>query len=68
MNDEQHEHNHECESPDHDKHLCYIISQGFHLSDPQIYNVMIDNPKYQCQHCNRKANSNLNLCVPEEIP
>ncbi|MFC1780634.1 hypothetical protein ACFLZ8_00015 [Planctomycetota bacterium] len=68
MNDEKIEHNHECENEDHQRHLCYVISQGFHLSDPQSFEAMIENPQFLCRHCSRTANSNENLCVPEEMP
>ena len=58
------EHNTECTSEDHDKHLCYLMSQGFHLSEPKSFKALTNKPKYQCNHCKRKANSNNNLCVP----
>ena len=60
-------HNTECKSEDHDKHLCYITSQGFHLSDAEEFKALINEPKYKCQHCGRKANSDENLCVPVKL-
>ena len=58
------EHNSECSSEDHDKHLCYLTSQGFHLSNANEFKALTDKPKYLCRHCGRKANSDQNLCVP----
>jgi len=58
------QHNLECGSESHDQHLCYLMSQGFHLSDEQEYKVLIEDPKFQCGHCRRKARSKEHLCVP----
>ena len=63
-NAEHIEHNKECSSEDHDKHLCYLMSQGFNLSEPKAFKALTNKPKYQCNHCKRKANSAENLCVP----
>lgn len=56
--------NSECNGDLHKQHLCYIISQGFHLSDEQDYKVLVEDPEYKCNHCHRAAKSNANLCVP----
>ncbi len=61
------QHNLECKSEDHDKHLCYLTSQGFHLSDANKFWALTNEPKFQCKHCGRKANSDKNLCVPKEL-
>ena len=60
-------HNSKCNSEDHDHHLCYLISQGFHLSDKENFKLLTNDPKYQCRHCGRTANSNQNLCVPIKL-
>ena len=39
------EHNTECSSEDHDKHLCYLLSQGFHLSEPKEFKSLTNRPK-----------------------
>jgi len=52
---------------DHEEHLCYIISQGFHLSDGQSYLALIAGPKFRCSHCGRQATSYRNLCIPVEL-
>jgi ATP-dependent Clp protease ATP-binding subunit ClpA len=57
-------HNLECKSESHGQHLCYIISQGFHLSDEEAYRNLVKAPKFKCQHCGRVANSDKNLCRP----
>jgi hypothetical protein len=64
MSAEHIQHNTECKSEDHDKHLCYLISQGFNLSNIGEFKALTNKPKYQCNHCKRKANSDENLCVP----
>ena len=48
-------------------HLCYIVSQGFNITDEQSYLSLISNPKYRCGHCDRQATSDRNLCVPKEL-
>ena len=67
MPEEQVQHNTECTSEDHDKHLCYLMSQGFHLSNANEFKALISKPRFQCQHCSRKANSDQNLCVPAPV-
>ena len=67
MSKEFMQHNTECCSENHDRHLCYLTSQGFHLSEPQEFKALTDDPKFQCKHCGRKAKSNQNLCVPDEL-
>ncbi len=47
-----------------DEHLCYIVSQAFHLTDKQSYLVMTADPKFRCSHCGKQAAHNRNLCVP----
>ncbi|MDT8301721.1 MAG: hypothetical protein RQ760_09580 [Sedimentisphaerales bacterium] len=53
-----------CDSEMHSEHLCYIISQGFHLANEQEYNALVEDVRYICNHCNRTARSADNLCVP----
>ena len=67
MSEENTQHNSECKSEEHDQHLCYIISQGFHLSNEQELKNLTDNPEFKCNHCGRKANSDKNLCVPFKL-
>lgn len=53
-----------CDSELHSEHLCYIISQGFHLTNEQEYNDLVEDVRYMCNHCERTARSADNLCVP----
>lgn len=53
-----------CESEMNSEHLCYIISQGFHLTNEQEYNALMEDVRYMCNHCQRTARSADNLCVP----
>jgi hypothetical protein len=32
-----------CKSEGHDKHLCHLMCDGFHLSHPQEYREMVQN-------------------------
>ncbi len=56
-----------CQTELHDQHLCYIISQGFNLTDEQEYKVLVEDARYICNHCKRKAKSDTNLCVPTPL-
>ena len=64
MAQENDQHNTECESELHSQHLCYFISQGFHLTDEERYKAMVSSPEFKCEHCGRVANSDKNLCKP----
>lgn len=57
----------ECNSELHKQHLCYIRSQGFHLSDEQEYKAIVEYAKYKCNHCGYTAKSDTNLCVPTPL-
>jgi len=67
MTTEAFENNSGCESSSHEQHLCYIISQGFHLTDETEYQSLIKYPKFKCQKCNRLAASEINLCKPAKL-
>ena len=67
MLSEKTEHNLECKSESHSEHLCYIISQGLHLSNEQEFKALTENPRFQCHHCNRIARSDKNLCRPVDL-
>jgi len=59
--------NAECREELHLEHLCYITSQGFHLSDEHEYKTLVNEPRFLCCRCGRIANSSRNLCVPTEL-
>ena len=50
-----------------DEHLCYIVSQGLHLTDEGEYHSLIAKPKFRCGHCGRAAKSRSNLCIPVDL-
>lgn len=50
-----------------DEHLCYIVSQGLHLTDEGVYRHLIEDPKFRCDHCGRAAKSRSNLCIPVDL-
>lgn len=59
---------HTCSNPElHSEHLCYVISQGMHLTDREAYAALVAEPRYICRHCERIARSGANLCVPTEL-
>jgi hypothetical protein len=64
MAEENVQHNTECKSELHSQHLCYFISQGFHLTDDEKYKALVSDPEFKCQHCGCVANSDKNLCEP----
>lgn len=57
----------DCGSELHHEHLCYIISQGFNLTDEQGYRTLVEDPAFRCNHCGRMAKSGANLCVPAKL-
>ncbi len=61
------DHNTDCNSPVHTEHLCYFVSQGFHLSNEQEYKWMVENPQFKCQHCGHVARCEKNLCKPVKL-
>lgn len=61
------QHNTQCKSESFQQHLCYIVSQGFHLSNKEEYKAMVENPQFKCQHCGRVAGSDKNLCNPVKL-
>ena len=50
-----------------DEHLCYLVSQGFNISDEQEFMALIEDAQYRCDHCGRHAKSDTNLCVPKHL-
>ena len=54
----------ECCTGSHTDHLCYMVSQGFHVSDEAEYKALVENPRHMCARCERVAASEASLCVP----
>jgi len=61
------DHNHECNDPGHNNHLCYIVAQGFHMSEKDKYLQLVNRPHFKCEHCGRVANEAKNLCQPIDM-
>jgi hypothetical protein len=61
------EHNADCGSENHKEHLCYFVSQGFHLAEKAEYDWLIQEPHFKCRHCGRAARCKENLCEPTEL-
>lgn len=60
-------HNSNCSSESHSEHLCYIVSQGFHLSNAAEYDALVKDAKFKCRHCGRLAGKANNLCEPIKL-
>ncbi len=56
-----------CDSPSHEQHLCYMISQGFNLTDQEEYKALVKDPQFSCQKCGRAAKREINLCKPIKL-
>ena len=67
MAEKQMEQNAECKSEGHDKHLCHLMCDGFHLSHPQEYKEIVQSSQFRCQNCGRTANKTEHLCEPIEL-
>ncbi len=67
MVEEKIQHNPTCKSDSFTEHLCYIVSQGIHISKPEKFESLIANPEFKCQHCGRVAKSEKNLCEAVKI-
>lgn len=67
MTEEKRQHNSNCNSDSFTEHLCYIVSQNLHISEPKKFENIVINPKFKCQICGRVANGESNLCEPVKI-
>lgn len=64
---EEVQHNLECRNESFREHLCYLISQGIHISDELEFRTLTESPRFQCHRCNRIAKKAENLCVPFDL-
>ncbi len=53
--------------PNHEKHLCHLISIGYGKAEPGEYKSLIKNGQYYCKSCGRVAADAENLCLPEKL-
>ena len=67
MTDERSNHNLECRSDSHGKHLCYFVSYGYHVDNAEDYKSLIDEPKFKCYFCGRPAHNAESLCKPMKL-
>jgi hypothetical protein len=68
MDEEQKmEHNTNCNVSGHDEHLCFLIYQGWGVTNKTAYKALVDKAEYLCQKCTRTANSHSNLCEPVDL-
>jgi hypothetical protein len=56
-----------CKSDEHTKHLCYFVSYGYHVDNPEEYKHLVDVPRFECYICGRRAHSAESLCDPRGI-
>ena len=56
-----------CQDPTHNEHLCYLVSQGLHISQPERYKDLVAEPAYKCWSCGRLAGEDKNLCKPVDL-
>jgi len=56
-----------CDIDSHTEHLCYLLSQGFHLDDAGTFQTLIQNPRFQCGRCGLAAADRKNLCRPAPL-
>jgi len=59
--------NDKCRSDEHTKHLCYFVSYGYHVDNPEDYKDLVDKPRYKCQFCGRTAHLEESLCMPMKL-
>jgi len=53
--------------PGHDKHLCWLTGQGFHVNKQDQYKKLVKDGKFMCKGCGRVAAKAENLCDPVEL-
>ncbi|MHC4292117.1 MAG: hypothetical protein ACYSTR_07885 [Planctomycetota bacterium] len=46
MHSKHPEHNKECKSDEHTKHLCYFVSYGYHADNPEEYKNLLEGPRF----------------------
>ncbi len=60
-------HNTECQDPQHAKHLCSLMYEGFHFKDKEAYKALVQDAQFRCQQCGRTAKDSASLCMPEPL-
>ena len=67
METELQNHNKECKSDEHSRHLCYFVSYGYHVDDPDDYKDLVEDPQFKCRLCGRVAHFEKSLCQPMKL-
>jgi len=57
----------ECKSDKHIKHLCYVVSDGYHVNNEEGYKNLVKEPRYKCHLCGLTANIGESLCGPAKL-
>lgn len=60
-------HNTDCEGEGHSNHLCFLMYEGFHLSNKDEYRALVQDAHFRCQNCGRTAKAAESLCAPVEL-
>ena len=64
MAEEKMLHNTSCGDAEHGKHLCFLMYEGFHLSNKEAYKKLVTDARFRCQQCGRTAEIAGSLCDP----
>ena len=60
-------HNEGCAGDAHNRHLCYLMYQGFHYSNREEYKALVQDAEFVCQNCGRTAKAETSLCAPIKL-
>ena len=53
-----------CQNSLHDRHLCFLMSEGLHYKHREAYKELVQEAQCRCQQCGRTAKRGDNLCMP----
>ncbi|MHC4638655.1 MAG: hypothetical protein ACYTBP_11835 [Planctomycetota bacterium] len=67
MKEENRKHDLDCTEDKHKHHLCFLMSEGWHLTHPKAYKEIVKDAEYRCRFCDRTAKSQDNLCNPVKL-
>jgi len=59
--------NQDCDGDEHSKHLCYFVSYGYHVDNPDDYKDLVVDPQFKCGLCGRVAHREGSLCNPRKL-
>ena len=67
MADQRGKGNAACKSDAHTRHLCYFVSYGYHVDNPEEYKDLVEEPRFVCRICGRTAHEKESLCQPAKL-